>query len=70
MSDASVASYEVEQPPEQLVTFSLTPAISVGGVIDYRTSCGRKLYAEATAKLEEDPFDCVAEDLYSFLNAL
>ena len=70
MSDVSVDSQETEQPPEQVVAFSLTPATSVGGVIDYGTSRGRKLYATATAKLEEDPFDCVAEDLYSFLKAL
>ena len=56
--------------PAQVVAFSLTPATSIGGVIDYATSRGRKLYAAATAKLEDEPFDCVAEDLYSFLKAL
>ena len=70
MSDASVASQETEQPPEQVVAVSLSPATSEGGVIDYGTSHGRKLYATATAKLEEDPFNCGAEDLYSFLKAL
>ena len=50
--------------------FSLTPATAVGGVIDYTTSTGRKLYSAATAKLEEDLFDCCADDLYSFLKAL
>jgi len=54
----------------QNVTFSLTPATAIGGIIDYTTSSGRKMYASATAKLEEDQFDCVAEDLYSFLKAL
>jgi len=50
--------------------FSLTPATAVGGIIDYTTSAGRKLYSAATAKLEEDLFDCCADDLYSFLKAL
>ena len=54
----------------QNVTFSLTPATAIGGIIDYSTNSGRKMYASATAKLEEDQFDCVAEDLYSFLKAL
>ena len=53
----------------QNVTFSLTPATAIGGIIDYSTNSGRKMYASATAKLEEDQFDCVAEDLYSFLKA-
>ena len=56
--------------PAQVVEFSLTPATSIGGIIDYATSRGRKMYASATTKLEDEPFDCVAEDLYSFLKAL
>ena len=50
--------------------FSLTPATAVGGIIDYSTAAGLKLYTAATAKLEEDLFDCSADDLYSFLKAL
>ena len=53
-------------PPQ----FSLTPATAVGGIIDYSTSAGLKLYTTATAKLEEDLFDCSANDLYFFLKAL
>ena len=56
--------------PAQVVAFSLTPATSIGGIIDYATSRGRKMYTSATTKLEDEPFDCVAEDLYSFLKAL
>ena len=56
--------------PSNVVAFSLTPATSIGGIIDYSTSMGRKLYSTAISKLEEDLFDCVAEDLYSFLKAL
>lgn len=54
------------QPP----IFSLTPAMAVGGIIDYSTSAGRKLYSAATAKLSEDLYDCNAEDLYAFLKTL
>ena len=36
------------------VAFSLTPATAHGGILDYATAAGRKLYANATAKLEED----------------
>ena len=54
----------------QTVTFSLTPATAHGGILDYSTATGRKLYENATAKLEEDQFDCIADDLYSFLKAL
>ena len=50
--------------------FALTPATAVGGIIDYTTAAGRKLYSSATAKLEEDLFDCTADDLYAFLKAL
>ena len=50
--------------------FSLTPATAVDGIIDYSTSAGRKLYLAATAKVEEDLFDCCADDLYSFLRAV
>lgn len=60
----------VGAPPNNPVVFSLTPATAHGGILDYATAAGRKLYAHATAKLEEDQFDCVAEDLYSFLKAL
>jgi len=63
MSDDNAAS--VLNPP-----FSLTPATAVGGIIDYGTSAGRKLYSAATAKVEEDLFDCTADDWYGFLRAV
>ena len=50
--------------------FSLTPATAVGGIIDYSTATGRKLYSVATDKVEEDLFDCCADDLYGFLGAV
>jgi hypothetical protein len=52
------------------IAFSLTPATSIGGIIDYSTARGRKLYSAATFKLEDKLFNCNAEDLYSFLKAL
>jgi hypothetical protein len=50
--------------------FSLTPAASIGGIIDCSTARGRKLYSAATSKLEDELSNCNAEDLYSFLKAL
>ena len=47
-----------------------TPATAVGGIIDYSTTQGRKMYASATAKLSEDLYNCNAEDLYAFLKTL
>ena len=58
------------QAPLQNPVFALTPATAVGGIIDYGTAQGRKMYAAATAKLSEDLYDCNAEDLYAFLKAL
>ncbi len=52
------------------VQFALTPAMALDGIIDYKTTRGRKMYAAATAKLSEDLYDCNAEDLYAFLKAL
>ena len=68
MSDSSEATAPVAQV--QNPVFALTPATAVDGIIDYSTSAGRKLYATATAKVEEDLFDCTADDLYGFLRAV
>ena len=51
------------------VQFALTPAMALDGIIDYKTTRGRKMYAAATTKLSEDLYDCNAEDLYAFLKA-
>lgn len=68
--ESHISGGTIQSQNFQNVNFSLTPATAIGGIIDYSTSSGRKMYAAATAKLEEDLFDCVAEDLYSFLKAL
>jgi hypothetical protein len=48
--------------------FSLAPALANGGVIDYSTSEGIKIYSAATSSLVEDPlFDCDSEGLSHFL---
>jgi hypothetical protein len=48
--------------------FSLAPALANGGVIDYSTSEGIKIYGAATSSLVEDPlFDCDSEGLSHFL---
>ena len=55
---------------ELITTFALTPAVAVIGVIDYKTTEGRKLYAHATYKLDEELYDCKPDGLYQFLQAL
>jgi hypothetical protein len=50
--------------------FALTPAIAVTGVIDFKTTEGRKLFQTATYKLDEELFDCNADGLYQFLKSL
>ncbi len=48
--------------------FSLAPALANGGVIDYSTSEGIKIYSATTSSLVEDPlFDCDSEGLSHFL---
>ena len=67
---AAQAAPPVPVVPGQNPVFALTPATAVGGIIDYSTTQGRKMYASATAKLSEDLYDCNAEDLYAFLKTL
>ena len=56
--------------PQGNITFALTPAMTYEGLVDYSTAQGRKLYDNATAKLDDELFDCNAEDLYAFLKSL
>ena len=65
MSDANSLSDASVQP-----LFSLTPARSVRGIIDYLKAASRKMYERATEKLEEDLFGCSSEDFYSFIKVL
>ena len=50
--------------------FSLTPALAFQGVIDYHTSEGRKIYSTATAKLDEELYDCTPKELHQFLQSV
>ena len=52
------------------VTFALSPAAAIHGVINYLTSEGRKIHELATHKLLEDQFDCVPEELTQFMDDL
>ena len=56
--------------PQGNVAFALTPAMTRDGLVDYSTAQGRKLYDNATAKLDDELFDCNAEDLHAFLKSL
>ena len=49
------------------VQFALTPYRAKPGIIDYSTQEGRKFYDKATAALNDDRFDCKADNLRSFL---
>jgi hypothetical protein len=51
-------------------TFALTPAVAVQGIIDYKTTEGRKLYSNATYKLDEGLYNCKPDGLYQFLQSL
>ena len=55
-----------EMEVELITTFTLTPAVAVIGVIDYKTTEGRKLYAHTTYKLDEELYDCKPDGLYQF----
>ena len=52
------------------VVFALTPAAANPGIIDYTTVAGRKMKESCTKKLTEELFDCVPENLFTFLKAL
>jgi hypothetical protein len=53
------------------MAFALNPGQALDGIIDYTTTEGRKLYNSATARLDEELFDCNADGLYiSFYSRL
>ena len=58
-----------QQPPPQ-PNFALTPYQAINGIIDYSTTEGRKYYEKATAKLNDDGFDCQADNLRAFIKDL
>ena len=52
------------------IPFLLTPAKAYAGIVDFCTSGGRKLYEQATAKLNEELYDCTPGGLFQFLKDL
>jgi hypothetical protein len=52
------------------MAFALNPAAAIGGLIDYTTPQGQKLYGFPTKKLDDELFDCNADGLYQFLQSL
>ena len=52
------------------IDFALTVAAANPGIIHYTTVFGRKLKELCTKKLTEELFDCVPENLFTFLKAL
>ena len=50
--------------------FALTPGLAHHGTINYRSKLGRSIYLNATAKLEEELYDCDPEGFYQFIQSL
>lgn len=47
--------------------FALFPALGIQGVINFRTTEGRKIYKEATSKVSETLHNCQPENLFTFI---
>ena len=62
------AANAANAPPQ--IAFALTVAAANPGIIDYTTVAGRKLKELCSKKLTEELFDCVPENLFTFLKAL
>jgi hypothetical protein len=52
------------------MAFALSPAEAINGVIDYTTNEGRKIYASAIRKVDEELYDCKQENLFGFLRSV
>ena len=63
----SIVTQSVSPP---LILFALNPAHAVQGVINFAKSDNVKLHRKVTSRLNDDPFDCVPEDLHQFLKKL
>jgi hypothetical protein len=70
MSDNDSDHDDDDESDETEVPFALTPAIAIQGIINYQKTSGRKLYLGATAKLDEELYDCKPEGLFQFLQSL
>ena len=56
------------QPPA--INFSLTPGRANLGILDYTTKAGYYHWTGATAKLEEELYDCSSDGFYQFIKSL
>ena len=56
-----------QQPAGPETTFALTPAGASHECIDYAVKSGESLWRQATTKLTEELFDCIADGLRDFL---
>ena len=62
-----MAEEPVPQEEPRRRAYALTPAGLSYNTIDYGTKTGLALYRQATDKLADELFDCVADDLRHFL---
>ena len=63
-SGASIATQPVSPP---MIPFSSNPAHAVQGLISFSKSDNVKLHRKGTSRLNNDPFNCVPEDLHQVL---
>ena len=63
----SIATQPVSPP---LILFALNPTHAVQRVINFAKSDNVKLHRKGTSRLNDDPFNCVPEDLHQFLKTL
>ena len=57
-------------PNQPVVAFTLTPAAANSEIIYYKIVSGRKVKDACMKKLTDDLFDCVPENLFTFIKAL
>ena len=53
-----------------LIPFALNLAHAVQGVINFAKLDNVKLHRKGTSRLNDDPFDCVLEDLHQFFKKI
>jgi hypothetical protein len=57
-------------PPNVPIPFSLTPGTNTRGIIDYSKKIGETHYKGATAKVEEELYDCNPDGFFQFIKSL
>ena len=53
-----------------MAAFALSPAMALGGLIDYTTDQGQKIFKQSIRKLSEEPFDFNTNNLHLFMDLL